>query len=575
MTRSSRLLVLAAASLAFAASARAGGNKSSLAGISIPRSIVAAPVQTGALPAALPFSALPAVPSAASVAAAKAERPDTISSLREHGAAAAKAAAQDDLGSATAGSETNFMRAAGLGGAISRGGSDAAPSPGTSRGGFNARLGAPGPKQSPRKSEAPRPAASQSGVGKWLVFGAGGVALVAALSPAALAWAIGLSVLGTGLVILTRHRNKALWGALLIAGLSTVWLVKETRQPQRPPEPTRSAAKKDSRPAVTRALPHAAPVKDQPKLEEQLPAEHDHEHAAAPESALGLVPFKDTLTGKWGFRKANGDVVPAIYDTITGFRDGVAQVSLVGPDGQLLHGLMDADGRLIASPQFAHIRPLRDGLWAVEKDGKWGFIGKDFGEGNYSVAPQFDKVGPLGDGNVPVGVIGQDGKMKYGFVDQSGRPINNESYDRVFPFQNERAAVQVGQKWGVIDQNGNTVVPPAYDRIDARASSQGTMTIGVRQQDGSYKYGQIDRYGNPLNQPQFDAVKGYSEDLAAAQLSGKWGYIDGTGRWVVQPQFARADSFSRGAAKVQDATGIYYVDPQGNRVPAPAPIQKK
>src|SRR5689334_14847220 len=60
--------------------------------------------------------------------------------------------------------------------------------------------------------------------------------------------------------------------------------------------------------------------------------------------------------------------------------------------------------------------------------------------------------------------------------------------------------------------------------------------------------------------PEFAAASGFSEGLAAVQIStnesssGMWGFIDKTGNIVIAPKFERALAFSEGLAAVAIST---------------------
>lgn len=51
------------------------------------------------------------------------------------------------------------------------------------------------------------------------------------------------------------------------------------------------------------------------------------------------------------------------------------------------------------------------------------------------------------------------------------------------------------------------------------------------------KYGFIERTGKIVLEPQFEAVRGFTEGIAAARSGGKWGLIDRTGKFILEPKF--------------------------------------
>lgn len=78
------------------------------------------------------------------------------------------------------------------------------------------------------------------------------------------------------------------------------------------------------------------------------------------------------------------------------------------------------------------------------------------------------------------------------------------------------------------------------------------------------KWGFINRQGEVVIQPQFEAALPFSEGLAVACLSReKCGYIDETGKFAINPQFEYAGRFSEGLAAVAGGGKIGYIDKTG------------
>src|SRR6266850_1263365 len=57
-----------------------------------------------------------------------------------------------------------------------------------------------------------------------------------------------------------------------------------------------------------------------------------------------------------------------------------------------------------------------------------------------------------------------------------------------------------------------------------------------RVQQGGH-WGYIDKKGQVVINPQFDAAFPFSDGQAGVVLGGKWGLIDKTGKYVLKPQF--------------------------------------
>ncbi|HEY6190580.1 MAG TPA: WG repeat-containing protein [Pyrinomonadaceae bacterium] len=112
--------------------------------------------------------------------------------------------------------------------------------------------------------------------------------------------------------------------------------------------------------------------------------------------------------------------------------------------------------------------------------------------------------------------------------------------------------------------------------------SGGRALFPIEQND---RWGYIDRTGQVVIPPQFEAADEFSEGLAAVEVRGKWGFVDESGKLVIEPQFSGAYQFSEGLARVQvggneyglygkwgfiDKTGHFVIEPQYDELSAVA-----
>ena len=110
------------------------------------------------------------------------------------------------------------------------------------------------------------------------------------------------------------------------------------------------------------------------------------------------------------------------------------------------------------------------------------------------------------------------------------------------------AAVMVGEKWGYLDRKGTMVVPPRFEHVTDFAGG-----LAAAQEGG--KYGFIDKTGAWVVPPRFDVVGpiaaagpipvniggktpvAFGPDTDDIHYGGKWGYVDRSGEWVIKPRF--------------------------------------
>lgn len=100
-------------------------------------------------------------------------------------------------------------------------------------------------------------------------------------------------------------------------------------------------------------------------------------------------------------------------------------------------GLMNLSGKIMVAPQYERTNYYKDGLIAVKKNGKWGFVDKD----NRTVI-DFEYDDPLID------------EQEY-YKLRDAYAVN---YDKI--------AVVKNGKWGVIDTTGKVVADFIYDGFD-------------------------------------------------------------------------------------------------------------
>lgn len=79
------------------------------------------------------------------------------------------------------------------------------------------------------------------------------------------------------------------------------------------------------------------------------------------------------------------------------------------------------------------------------------------------------------------------------------------------------------------------------------------FTQGLVQACTDGKWGYVDKEGNYVINPQFDAAYTFSDNgLAVVEVNNKYGYIDKKGNYVINPQFDDANYFtSDGLAVVE------------------------
>ena len=101
-----------------------------------------------------------------------------------------------------------------------------------------------------------------------------------------------------------------------------------------------------------------------------------------------------------------------------------------------------------------------EGFAKITVKGKAGFIDLT---GKVVIAPRFRDAGQFSAGLAPF----QANNGKWGFIDKSGTITITPKFDWAFPFCEDRALVQVGERWGYIATSGKLVIPATYEQADS------------------------------------------------------------------------------------------------------------
>jgi len=193
-------------------------------------------------------------------------------------------------------------------------------------------------------------------------------------------------------------------------------------------------------------------------------------------------------------------------------------------------GYFASDGKIVINPQFSSTSVFREGLALVSQG--WG---------------------------------------KCGFIDEEGKFVINAQYYYATVF-NEGLAWVVPEKSSPVAINKKGEIKISLpDAQSVRIFREGLAAYTIKDKEGTYKAGFVDKKGNVVINPQFSNVGYFSEGLCAVRSDeGKWGYIDTKGNIVINPQFNEAGEFKDGLAVVEfdykagliDKDGKYIINPQ-------------
>jgi hypothetical protein len=101
--------------------------------------------------------------------------------------------------------------------------------------------------------------------------------------------------------------------------------------------------------------------------------------------------------------------------------------------------------------------PEQEGLSAIKKDGRYGFIDD---RGRLRIANRYEAVKSFNETLAAVKIRG-----RWGFINHADQLAVQPVYDEVFEFSNGRCVVRQGNFYGVIDKAGKLILPVRYDSL--------------------------------------------------------------------------------------------------------------
>ncbi|HCC07996.1 MAG TPA: hypothetical protein DEP72_07580 [Clostridiales bacterium] len=304
----------------------------------------------------------------------------------------------------------------------------------------------------------------------------------------------------------------------------------------------------------------------------------------------GIATVK--LNGKWGVIDTNGKVVIDFkYDTKIDF--AYKDITAVMIDGEIKYidrkgNILSNDIQTVKNTKYDAMYDANEGMYAVQLDGKWGFINED---GKETVKCKYNYVDSFYDG---VAVVSGNG---WGAVNKEGKEITGMKYGSVSRFSEGLALVTPnGFDYGYINTNGEEIIPIQYASAQSFnggiavvcskenwkygcIDKEGKVVVDFKYDDFSYfrenglaviklngKYGFMDSTGKEVVECKYDWVNDYSEGLASVESNGKFGYVNLQGIEVIPCQYDMGYPFDKGRAGVELNNDYFYIDRQGNRV---------
>ena len=203
------------------------------------------------------------------------------------------------------------------------------------------------------------------------------------------------------------------------------------------------------------------------------------------------------------------------------FREGVACVRPLG-GGKM--GYIDRQGTEVLPFEYTSASSFEEGIAKVYKDGKRTFID---GAGNTVLVTKHSVFGGFHDGRAVVSER-VEGKVVYGFIDQTGTFVIPAQFARAGDFADGVAAVHAGRKygrdqWRFIDAAGNVPAGLAEKQFASLSTPRFDRGLVLLQELSLAEEG-----------THWVMVDGKMEEQPGSIVE-KWGYVNLAGDWVLGP----------------------------------------
>ncbi|BDG01022.1 WG repeat-containing protein [Anaeromyxobacter oryzae] len=121
--------------------------------------------------------------------------------------------------------------------------------------------------------------------------------------------------------------------------------------------------------------------------------------------------------------------------------------------------------------------------------------------------------------------------------------------------------VRQGGKWGFIDRTGEVVIAPRFDAADR-------FSDGLAAVRKCAQLGYADGRGEVVLVPAFEPVepglhRRFSDGLAAVKTNGRIGFMDRAGKLAIAPRYLRVEDFSEGLALACSEAGCGFLRKDG------------
>lgn len=180
--------------------------------------------------------------------------------------------------------------------------------------------------------------------------------------------------------------------------------------------------------------------------------------------------FKARYKGSYGYYNTEMKEIAGGFDVASSMNEGIGAVCSQGK-----WRLLDSEGKQIGKEYREIVINVRDmayqnkRIWVSDEEDNYYMINMDgerIGDGSVENSKGF---------TVSEGMAAVEKNGKWGFMDSEGTMVIDPQYEDARSFCNGYAAVEQSGKWGFIDEQGTIVIEPQF--VDVRDFSNGNVFV--------------------------------------------------------------------------------------------------
>ena len=175
------------------------------------------------------------------------------------------------------------------------------------------------------------------------------------------------------------------------------------------------------------------------------------------------------------------------------------------------------DGVVVIPAKYDFVDEFVEGLALVRLNKRYGFIDKT---GREVIPLKYEAAFRFCEGLANVKLNNKDG-----FIDKTGKEVIPLKYEFAGNFSEGLACVLLNEKWRFIDKTGSEVITLKYKCADC--FREGLVLVSLNK-----KYGFIDKTGKEVIPLKYEYGIGFRGGVASVKLNGEWMKIDKQGNVV-------------------------------------------